>query len=90
MKLAMFTTKEQYLEWLRGQLEYAEKAHKLRIEEYEMAKTDKVYRRNWMAMNHIDETRDDVWAEHLDWMWGAVKCAARKISKIRRQIRNVQ
>lgn len=86
MKLAMFTTKESYVRWLKNEIEAIRK-HGLRqaIEEYESALKGETKER-WMRFNNIPLENEEAWNQHLNWLRGTVEDIEKKIKKYEREI----
>ena len=89
MKIAMFTTKEAFVEWHQREIEAIRKnGLKFAKEQYEKALRGEG-KEAWLKWNNasIDsEGADEMWAHYLDYLKGDVAYLERKIKKYERAI----
>ena len=84
MKLAMFTKKESYVEWLTREIEaIRNNGLKTAVAEYEKALRGEG-KDAWMNFNKT--TSEAAWANHLMWLEGNVKYFQCKIKRYQREI----
>jgi hypothetical protein len=86
MKIPVFTTKESLIAWYEREIE-AITNNGLRQAKEDLEKAlNGEYRRAWMKFNNIDESNDEIWEQHLDWLRGNVKYLENKIKRYQRII----
>lgn len=85
MKLSLFTTKEQQVEYLNRLADSIE-ANGLRQAREELSKAEQgVGKAGFLKMNNIPEEKyEEVWAHHIEWLRDNVKYLERKVRKYRK------
>ena len=84
MKLGVFTTKEELVNWYTNEIEaIRNNGLKLAREMYEAALKGEG-KESWMKFNNT--TDEAVWIHHLRWLKNQVKYHERKIKKYEREI----
>lgn len=84
MKLAMFTTKESYINWLKNEIEAIRNNGLKRAKEMYEAALKGEGKESWMSFNKT--TSEEVWNSHLSWLREQVEYPERKIRKYQREI----
>lgn len=86
MKIPVFTTKESLVAWYEREIEsIRNNGLKQAKEDLEKALKGES-RKTWMKFNNIDESNNEIWEQHLDWLRGNVAYLERKIKKYQRII----
>ena len=84
MKLAVFTTKESYIDWLTREIEaIRNNGLKMAVNEYERALRGEG-KDAWMTFHKTNDEK--MWATHLMWLEGNVKYFKCKIKRYQREI----
>ena len=84
MKLAMFTKKESYVEWLTREIEAIRvNGLKMAVADYEAALRGEG-KDHWMKLNNT--TNEEMWTRHLIWLEGNIKYFECKIKRYQREI----
>ena len=84
MNLAMFSTKESYVEWLIREVEaIRNNGLRMAIDEYEKAIRGEG-KDKWMKLNNT--TNEEMWNKHLYWLEGNIRYFKCKIKKYQREI----
>lgn len=84
MKLAMFTTKESYVIWLKNEIEAIRKNGLKQAREMYEAALRGEGKENWMRFNKT--TDEEVWSRHLIWLREQIEYMEKKIKKYQREI----
>lgn len=90
MKLAFFTTKEQYIRYLNERVESSGKGL-AREKKFLQDELKGIGKKSFCAMNKIPaELQDAEWAHHIEWRAKNVKYYERQIKKWEREIRKAE
>lgn len=86
MRIPVFTTKESLVAWCENEIEAIRKnGLRQAKEDLERALKGESYGA-WMKYNNIDESNNEVWEQHLEWLRGNVNYLENKIKKYQRII----